>query len=341
MASFSVPGQNPSDLGRGPAIVGVTWTFTVIAAGAVFLRLCVRKKVANRLGLDDWLMLLALPFQIVYQVFLTISYHYGMGKHDVDLQIPDELVQILKWNWWSLVPGSVVSVLARVSAAILLTRLFGVYRWFRWFMIVLTVLQTVATIVLVPCVFLQSDPVSGLWDVFNFTATHWDKRVVLYLQYVGQALFTFADLTFVLFPVMFIWKLNMPLQQRIGLMVLMAASLLTMAASILKLIAVQGASDLKPDAQYNASLEMLWVGLEQTFVIIMGCVPSLRSVLKLDGFRSLSSSLSSFLRRGDKSKASSMDNKSDPGTYSDLEMNTNRLGDLTGGGRPPITVGHY
>ena len=149
------------------------------------------------------------------------------------------------------------------------------------------------------------------------------------------ALFTFADLTYVLFPVMFIWKLNMPLKQRLGLILLMTASLLTMAASVLKLIAVQGASEITPDVQYNASLEMLWVGLEQTFVIIMGCVPSLRSVFKLDGLRSISSSLSSFLRR-EKSQSSSLDT-SDAGAYSDLEMNTTKLGQLTGG-RTPVTV---
>ena len=109
-----------------------------------------------------------------------------MGKHDADLEIPHEFVEVLKWNWLSLVPGCVVSVLARISAAILLVRLFGVYRWFTWFMWILTTLQTVVSIVLVPCVFLQSTPVTGLWNVFDLTATHWDKRVVLYIQYFGQ-----------------------------------------------------------------------------------------------------------------------------------------------------------
>ncbi len=129
----------------------------------------------------------------------------------------------------------------------------------------------------------------------------------------------------------------MPIRQRLGLIAMMTVSLLTMTASIMKLVAVQGSSHISPDVQYNASLEMLWVGLEQTFVIIMGCVPSLRSVFKLESVKSISSSLSSLLRRtNEKSKLSTMNSGS--GVYTDLELNANKLGDLNGTGTAPITV---
>lgn len=53
------PPVNPNDLGRGPMIVGLTWTFTILAMTAVALRIYVRKTVTKALGWDDWIMLVA------------------------------------------------------------------------------------------------------------------------------------------------------------------------------------------------------------------------------------------------------------------------------------------
>lgn len=43
----------------GGVIVGVTWTFTAFSIIIVAMRFAVRKKLAGKLQLDDWLMLAA------------------------------------------------------------------------------------------------------------------------------------------------------------------------------------------------------------------------------------------------------------------------------------------
>jgi hypothetical protein len=53
------PPVNPGDLGRGPAIIGVTWAFTILAVAAVGLRLYLRGKLLRSIGWDDWIMLTA------------------------------------------------------------------------------------------------------------------------------------------------------------------------------------------------------------------------------------------------------------------------------------------
>jgi len=53
--------------------------------------------------------------QVANQVLITESYPYGLGIHDADLQLPDQFVQVLKWNWIATAPGMAVSVLAPVS----------------------------------------------------------------------------------------------------------------------------------------------------------------------------------------------------------------------------------
>lgn len=130
-------------------------------------------------------------------------------------------------------------------------------------------------------------------------------------------MYTFSDLTYVLLPVMIIWNLHMELHRRIGLVLLMSVSLFTMAMSIMKTLVAQGSSKDTVDVQYNASLAVLWAGLEQTFVIIMGCVPPLRALLRLEIplFSSISSSLNSLIHRN-RSSGSTRSGKQSPSVAS-------------------------
>lgn len=94
------------------------------------------------------------------------------------------------------------------------------------------------------------------------------------------ALFTLSDLAYVLLPCSIVWKLNMPLRQKISITILMAASLFTMAASIAKTVITQTAA--ATGSQKGASIAFMWTAVEQSMVIIMSCVPPLRSVTKLN-----------------------------------------------------------
>lgn len=149
---------------------------------------------------------------------------------------------------------------------------------------------------------------------------------------------------------MVVWRLNMPLRQRLGLIILLSVSLFTMVMSILKTIGLKAIADQQSDptatdVQYNATLSILWTCLEQACVIIMGCVPSLRAVMKLQLARSVSSSLASLLRRPKTSPSSSSPSfgryyKTHNSEGSDaepggLEMRTDKLGRVGGNmGRP-------
>lgn len=150
------------------------------------------------------------------------------------------------------------------------------------------------------------------------------------------ALWTFTDLTFILFPILIIWRLQMALKQRIGLFILMSVSLITMVLSILKTVGLQHIADQQADptatdVQYNATLEILWTCLEQAFFIIMGCVPPLRSIVRLDLTKSIVGSLSSILRRRRSNKSS--EGSSEYGIsgvpYDDLEMSRDTPGQGT------------
>lgn len=87
----------------------------------------------------------------------------------------------------SLPVGMVPSILARISIAILLIRIFGVHKWFTAFMIISCVIQTVVGIAFIPMTFLQARPVEALWNIFIMDAQRWDPRIWLYTAYTIQS----------------------------------------------------------------------------------------------------------------------------------------------------------
>lgn len=111
----------------------------------------------------------------------------------MNLTVDPQLINILKWNWISTTPGILVSTLARISVTILLIRIFGNKAWLKWFLIIFTALQSVVAILVIIIVWIQVDPVEGLWNIF-LPARRWDMRIQLYSAYLIQCECFFSPL---------------------------------------------------------------------------------------------------------------------------------------------------
>jgi hypothetical protein len=86
---------------------------------------------------------------------------------------------------------------------------------------------------------------------------------------------------------MIIWKLNMPFARRIGLCILMAGSIFCLIACVMRIVTDAHQS------LYTSADGILWAGLEQCLVIILGSAPPLAAIRKLDFVDWISKSLSS------------------------------------------------
>ncbi|KAF2757489.1 hypothetical protein EJ05DRAFT_391150 [Pseudovirgaria hyperparasitica] len=290
--SMLPPPVNPSDPGKGPLIIGTTWMLTGLCIPVIAFRFYVRSRAPSSPGLDDWIMLAATVLQITAQAFITVSYSYGMGKHDLDLTY-NQLVNILKWVWFNIVPGILVSILARISITILLIRIFNRKSWLKVYLIIFTILQSIGGIMVIIIIFAQSDPVEALWNPL-IPAKRWNPNIQLYSSYLVQSMFSFSDITYTFFPIAIIWKLQMPLKKKIGLATIMAFSLVTALASIMKTVLSQPPTGEQTDAQYHAVQSLPWAVAEQCLVIILGSVPTFASLImriNLASIRSFGSSI--------------------------------------------------
>ncbi|KAI1433458.1 hypothetical protein GGR50DRAFT_502673 [Xylaria sp. CBS 124048] len=282
---------NPSDLGLGPAIMGVTWTLTALCIICVFFRFYIRSRRPSRLGWDDWAILIALIIQIVDQVFVTIAFHYGAGKHDRDIT-EQQAISITKWFWITSAPSILISVVARISAALLLFRIFRSVSWFKWFLIIFTILQTLVGVVAIAAIYTQAEPISVLWDPYVKPIRVKNPHFKIIIVSISQALFAFSDLAYVFMPVCIIWKLKMPLHQKVGLIFVLSLSLISFVGSVMKPVTTAKAHSVYPE-----SVVILWAGLEQGLVIIINCIPALRAIKLMEQpfIRSIGSSLVSIL----------------------------------------------
>ncbi|KAI1463633.1 uncharacterized protein F4812DRAFT_468525 [Daldinia caldariorum] len=283
--------QQPVDrdnLDRGPLVMAITWIFLIIALIFVATRLASETSFIEALPTLNT----AAPqiIQLAIQSLVTNSYTYGLDKHDHSLY-QEEMITMLRNSWVSVPPGIVVGLLSRASIAIMLSRIFKTYKWFTYYLISFTALTWVAWIVQIPISFLQVKPVEALWNFTLVPERRWDLRVWLYTAYFAQSCFTVSDLTYALFPVILTWRLNMPVRERISLIIVMCGSVLSMSMSILKTIAMGAVANSTvgaPDVQYQSSLSLLYGYIEQCVVIIIGCIPTLRSVIKKLDFSKLS-----------------------------------------------------
>ncbi|KAI9691906.1 MAG: hypothetical protein M1822_007979 [Bathelium mastoideum] len=330
-ANMFPPPQNPNDLGRGPMVMGLTWTFTGLAVITTLLRLYVRKRISPRLIVEDWLMLVAMIFQLIAQTFVSVSFKYGMGKHLYDLYLPDEVVTMSMWEWFSVPPGLAAGIFGRLSICILLIRLFGVHVWFKYYAITLTACGVIMNILIPICLYVSRHPVQSLWNPFIPNATQWAPHIVQYMMYLGQSFYALADLTFVIFSIIFISKLHMTLNRRLGLIALMAMSLFTCGISIMKGVsAIDQQSG--PDGTYTGALSLLWATLEQACVVLLGNVAPLRALVKLDMpvLSAFTNSMASLLHRSSRStvKQSTLSKTTGQhhGTYHDIEASSIGLG---------------
>lgn len=286
----------PDPHGKGSAILGATWALTALCIIVIFLRFYVRLKLTGGLSAHDWIMSLALLFQIASQACITEAYRWGLGEHDRYLMMDPAMpwINMLKWIYISTVPGVCASIVARISITLLLISLFGSKLWFKWWMISVTSLVAVLGTLSVVFTWAQASPVEGLWNVL-LPARRWNASIPRSMVFAAGSVFALTDLTFVLFPILIIGKLNMPLQRRLGLCVLMAGSLFSMVACVMRIITSHETS------LYQTSLGMLWAGLEQCVVITLGSAPTLPALRQLDfGFlRSFGTSLASLVGVGD------------------------------------------
>ncbi|KAG8162236.1 hypothetical protein KVR01_008001 [Diaporthe batatas] len=289
---------------RAVALMAISWLFTSFAIVTMTFRLYLRQKFFPSIASDDWLMLLALAFHVVFQVFLTMCCVAGLGRPLETMGIQD-LIDMTKWAWFTT-PGSILaSTIARISIAMVFYQVFNGRQWFRWLMISYTSFLVVVGMLNFIFVWVQAKPVQALWD-FRVPATYrmeqLPQKVVTCILTIT---YTLSDIIYTVFPIIFISKLNMNRARKLQLCLLMAGSIITTAVAIgrttLVFLSLFQKTDVSAAMDSDRTFIYFGVGsllasIEQCLLVVIGSIPKLQVAKKLS-FPKIHSSLNTLLNK--------------------------------------------
>lgn len=262
-----------AEIAPGALHAAITSTaVTVLSFVFLSLKVSTRAKVQNRLGWDDGLAITAYVFTVPLAITIWKQAQNGMGLHSSTLS-PEMLMTQNIWFW--------ASIWLYVSA-IGFAKLSVLTQYLRIFVGKKTKIATWAMIVIVIVYTIQGD----LVGIFSCTPVNkfWNRPLpgtcvnAAVYYYITIAMNILTDIAVVVIPVPALMKLNIPTNQKYGLVFAFALGGFGCIISIVRLHAIK-VSLTSPDPNLANSQPSLWSVVEVQVCIICACLPSLRPIL--------------------------------------------------------------
>ncbi|KAE8360443.1 hypothetical protein BDV27DRAFT_41114 [Aspergillus caelatus] len=256
--------------GLGPMTNAVLWLEVVIFAVFAGLRIYTRKHILNAIGLDDYLVVLALILHILYTIFVTIATHYGLGRLFADVGDPVIYSKATMYEVFSQVAGIMVIGVGKGAVGTFLLRIVRnkIQIWFIWGCLGITTFITLfASITVV----IQCFPVEKTWNP-TVEGTCWiDFSKV---GYTVGSWFVAADFSFAILPWFIIWDLNMKQKEKITVACGLSLGIFAGICGIVRTVALAGLN--ASEYIYDTVPMLIWSATESCVTIMCSSIPVLR-----------------------------------------------------------------
>ena len=223
---------HPNDYSAGHlaplCIAGICIVFFAVA-----LRFWGRRHQKIPILADDWTLLAATFLSCAAVVMLLIKcYHYGFGKHYFTLT-PETQLKFGLYDYPFNLLYTTGYPLSRISLVLLYRRVFESRRWFSILSYALIAAYIGYMIGTLFADIFTDTPIRAYWD-HTMTPTHAINGVALYVFNTSFNIAT--DMILLIVPNFIIWRMGMTVWQKVGLSCIFALGVLTLIASILRLI---------------------------------------------------------------------------------------------------------
>ncbi|KAI1083998.1 hypothetical protein F5B20DRAFT_526262 [Whalleya microplaca] len=249
-----------------------------ITTFAVMVRAWARFGILRTLGLDDVLILFSWIMSLSLGSCIMVATHYGLGRDRVEVS-EENYTKYLQLQIASSVSYSWGVTSAKASFAVLFLRILPerplriLNKLLVGFLLCQAIEETF--VVLFKC-----SPVQKSW----YPQLEGRCITLSPLWYTTFAFNMITDLTLFTEPIPSMWKLQLPIVKRIGLIAMLSLGLLVTSISIIRIIFV---TKIGLDDTYELADALLWSEVESCALIICSCIPSLRQVAaKIPGLNS-------------------------------------------------------
>ncbi|THW24820.1 hypothetical protein D6C86_06842 [Aureobasidium pullulans] len=170
------------------------------------------------------------------------------------------------------------------------------HHWVIWFMEFVAFGFGVSSILVI---IFQCVPIAHLWDK-NTPGTCVDIKAFFYSNSIIMIV---NDIILYVLPIIFTWKLQLRLTQRIVLNLLFALGAFVVAASFIRLYVVYR-YDQDGDLSWNIASCLIWSSVENHLAVFIACSPSIKAVVSGVLYPLVSSQVSSFKDKIKRSRGS-------------------------------------
>ncbi|KAI9822099.1 MAG: hypothetical protein M1826_000559 [Phylliscum demangeonii] len=300
-ASCLFPVRNPGGRGAAPPPPGVVPNFDhpashrsrLLAANIiglsvagifVCLRIYTRQRLTRRLGFDDATSVAAMVLSVIFSIVVMIATRFGWGIHCWDFD------QKLVPAYYKASAGRArirvmeIAITSTYSITIFVVKAAILFLYIRIFASSRPVLYAAWTLfgmmaIFTVCAFFLTifacNPVSDYWRpdiVGNCIDT-------VNISTASAAVSILTDVMIFLLPLRQIWKLHLPLKQRIGVIGILGTGLSACIISVVRVLYLAALAG-KYDVTWHIYPNILWTIVEVNVGIICGCMPTLKPLVR-------------------------------------------------------------
>ncbi|KAF2266972.1 integral membrane protein [Lojkania enalia] len=261
---------------RGNTLTIVELTILPIALICVILRLWIRIGWLHKSWWDDYLMVVAMVFNCgTTALVIMATQMYGWNIHVWDLTVPQ-----METGRKASMAGQTLFVLAssfvKISILVSYFRIAPEKSIFRKAVWAVLALVIAAFVVFLVALWLQCIPISSYW---NLLANHRDCIPEGPPLVVQSTLNVFTDFLIYVLPMPTLFKLSLPVSQRLGLMILFGFGGVIVVAGSFRAYWVHYVLFRTYDVTWEGFQIWVWTAIETNMGVICGCVPALKPLL--------------------------------------------------------------
>ncbi|KAI5807314.1 hypothetical protein DFH27DRAFT_314072 [Peziza echinospora] len=258
---------------RGPIILGITITFLGISTTCVALRLYSRIRILRKMNIDDWLIVIAWIFCVVFSAYGCNWVKWGQGRLTKDIRL----------EWWqnfmkcSFLYGVIYMptiMFTKLSIICFYLRLspYRLFHWICFFMIGIILSWGVGFTF--TSTFMCS-PIKAAWEIqpYGTRVTCINLKLMGLVLAVSNAI---IDTIILLLPIPMIWHLKLSTRKKLAVYALLGLGGFVCAVSIVRVTLVTRVFVSFEDVFYKGAIIAIWTAVEVNVGIVCACLPAIR-----------------------------------------------------------------
>ncbi|KAJ5725855.1 uncharacterized protein N7483_007212 [Penicillium malachiteum] len=256
-------------------VVIISTIFTGLATLFVALRLWTRFKLVHSPGYDDILIVGSLLSCYAFFAFILVERSHGLGVNIADLS-PEVIEDQMRYLWLSVPFYNLSLILSKLSALFLYIRIFR-GRGFLLATYITMACLIAAGLWMVISGFVFCVPINDFWELHrNDQASHCLPEGPVW--YSNAAMQIVSDIVIMILPMPVLSKLQLPLKQKAGIMLVFGLGVFVIATSSARLYELSTMVSGRDFTEKNAEAAV-WSSLEANVSIICACMPPLHPLL--------------------------------------------------------------